>query len=153
MWTGSVRSELVRLGKLARYSEAMGLLGRVVVSRRHELGVTLFLGAILLTISAAAIYVVENESQPAHFSSIPAAMWWAVTTLTTVGYGDMAPVTTGGRMIGAVIAILGIGMFALPTGILGASFVEEMRKRGASGKHGRCPTCGRVSSNPDAEKR
>ena len=73
------------------------------------------------------------------FSSIPAAMWWAVATLTTVGYGDVYPVTMAGKIVASIIAILGIGMFALPTGILGAGFVEEMQKR--KRKTRRCPHC------------
>jgi voltage-gated potassium channel len=75
------------------------------------------------------------------FSSIPATMWWAVATLTTVGYGDMYPVTIMGKCFASIIAMLGIGMFALPTGILGAGFVEEIQKSKQSPQ--RCPHCGK----------
>lgn len=87
------------------------------------------------------MYFVENEAQPEQFSSIPATMWWGVTTLTTVGYGDVHPVTPLGKLLAAVIAILGIGVFALPTGILAVSFVEEMR--GRPERPAVCPHCGK----------
>jgi voltage-gated potassium channel len=132
---------LLRLAKLVRYLSAMSLLGRVLVARRFELGVTVFFAALLLVMASAAMYYAENDAQPESFSSIPATMWWAIATLTTVGYGDMAPVTTIGRIIGGLIAVIGIGMFALPTGILGASFVDEMQKRERAAG-GTCPTCG-----------
>ena len=145
---------LVRLAKLARYSDAMALLARVIVARRYELGVTMFVGLIMLVMAAVMMYMAEHEAQPEDFSSIPATMWWAVTTLTTVGYGDLTPITTAGRLIGAVIAVLGIGMFALPTGILGASFVDEVRKRNELAALGsRCPTCGQpVASHSSGEQ-
>ncbi len=87
------------------------------------------------------MYHFENAAQPEAFSSIPAAMWWGVATLTTVGYGDIYPITPIGKIIGAIIAILGIGMFALPAGILGSGFVEEMQKRKT--KQRVCPHCGK----------
>ena len=93
-----------------------------------------------MVLSASFIYFAEHEAQPEAFPDIPGSMWWAIVTLTTVGYGDVYPVTTLGKIFAAFIAILGIGMFALPTGILGASFVEELEKR----RHGQnnCPHCG-----------
>lgn len=132
---------LFRLFKLARYAESMRTLGAVLRSRREELLVTLFVVVVLLVFASSAMYHVENEAQPDQFSSIPAAMWWGVTTLTTVGYGDVYPVTTAGRFLGAAIAILGVGLFALPTGILASAFSEELQK-----KRRRevviCPHCG-----------
>ncbi|MCA1798151.1 MAG: ion transporter [Xanthomonadaceae bacterium] len=135
---------VLRLAKLARYSAAMRALGRVVVSRRFELGVALALGFLLLLIASALMYFVEHETQPEAFKSIPATMWWAIATLTTVGYGDLAPITSVGRMLGGVIAVIGIGMFALPTAILGAAFVDELKQISArKAGNGACPTCGR----------
>jgi voltage-gated potassium channel len=134
---------LTRLAKLTRYSGALQLLGRVVAAKRYELSMTLFVGGLLLIAAGSLMYIVEHAAQPELFSSIPASMWWAIATLTTVGYGDLAPVTAFGRIVGSFIAVLGIGMFALPTGILGAAFVEEMRNR-SSAAIGCCPTCGRV---------
>ncbi|RME25230.1 MAG: two pore domain potassium channel family protein, partial [Candidatus Zixiibacteriota bacterium] len=88
------------------------------------------------------LYYIENPYQPELFSSIPATMWWAIATLTTVGYGDMYPVTVLGKVFASVISVLGIGMFALPTGILGAGFVEEIRR--AKGPQQKCPHCGKT---------
>ena len=130
------------LGKLGRYSIALQTLGRVVIAKRGELAITGALGAALLLIASTLMYFVEHAAQPDTFSSIPASMWWAVATLTTVGYGDVYPVTPLGRILGSVIAVLGIGMFALPTGILGAAFTEELQAYRAS-TSGRCPRCGK----------
>lgn len=134
---------LFRLAKLSRYSLALQTLGRVFVQRREELMVTVVLMSVLLVIASAFMYHAEHEAQPEAFSSIPAAMWWAVATLTTVGYGDIYPVTVLGKALGAVIAVLGIGMFALPTGVLGAAFMEEIeRQKSGSPEEAYCPHCG-----------
>jgi voltage-gated potassium channel len=133
---------LFRIFKLARYSDSMVTLGRVLRSRREELLVTLFVVVVLLVFSSSAMYYVESEAQPNQFSSIPAAMWWGVATLTTVGYGDVYPVTTAGRFLGAAIAILGVGLFALPTGILASAFSEELQKKRRR-ESLICPHCGR----------
>ena len=85
------------------------------------------------------MYYAENRAQPDAFSSIPQAMWWGIATLSTVGYGDVYPVTPVGKVLGGVVALLGIGMFALPTGILSSGFAEEMRKKRNSSMI--CPHC------------
>jgi len=133
---------LFRVAKLGRYSESLQLLGRVISEKKAELGITLFVLLLLVVLASCLLYHVENPTQPDAFPSIPAAMWWAVATLTTVGYGDVYPVTILGKFFAAIIAILGIGMFALPTGILGAGFVEQIqtRRRGPA----RCPHCGKA---------
>ncbi|HET6765083.1 MAG TPA: ion transporter [Longimicrobiaceae bacterium] len=120
---------LLRLGKLARYSHALQMVGRVVRGKRHELLTTFMLAGVLLLIASSLMYFAECDAQPDKFSSIPAAMWWGIVTLTTVGYGDVFPVTGAGKLLSAVISVLGIGVVALPTGILGAAFVEEMQAR------------------------
>ena len=74
------------------------------------------------------MYYIEREYQPEAFSSIPAAMWWAVATLTTVGYGDVYPITVLGKIIGSFIAVLGVGLFALPAGIIASGFITEIKK-------------------------
>ena len=130
-----------RVAKVARYSTALQTIGRVMASRRSELLVTAFAMSLLLVLSATVMYYVENEAQPECFSSIPATMWWAVTTMTTVGYGDACPITPLGKVLASFIAILGIGMFAVPTGILGAGFTDEMRRKTAP--PGKCPHCGK----------
>lgn len=134
---------LFRLAKLARHFSALQMLGRAVSSVRYELMVTLCLAGILLLMASASMYYVEHEAQPEAFSSIPATMWWAIATLTTVGYGDVAPITSLGRLLGGIIAVLGIGMFALPTGILGAAFVDTVQKQRRA-RTGQCPSCGRT---------
>lgn len=131
---------LFRLFKLGRYSEAMQTLGDIVRAKREELLITGFVVLILLILTSSLMYFIECEVQPEAFSSIPMAMWWGVATLTTVGYGDICPITPIGRFLGALIALLGIGMFALPTAILGAGFMEEMQKRRS--KKNVCPHCG-----------
>ena len=133
---------LFRIFKLARYADSMRTLGVVLRSRREELLVTLFVVVVLLVFASSAMYYVESEAQPQQFSSIPASMWWGVATLTTVGYGDVYPVTTAGRFLGAGIAILGVGLFALPTGILASAFSEELQKRRRK-ETLLCPHCGR----------
>lgn len=130
---------LLRVFKIARYSESLQLLGRVLVLRRNELLITLVAVAILLVVSSTLMYYAECDAQPKQFSSIPAAMWWSVETLTTIGYGDIVPVTVPGRIINSFIALLGIGLFALPAGILGSGFVEAIRERRPSV---RCRRCG-----------
>ena len=134
---------LARIGKLGRHVAALQLcLGGVVRSRKEELAITAALMLVLLLFTAAGMYYVEHEVQPEVFSSIPASMWWAVVTITTVGYGDALPVTPLGKSLAAVVAMLGIGMFALPTGVLGAAFVEQLqdRQRGPT----MCPHCGKT---------
>ena len=99
---------------------------------------------ILLVISASLMYYCENPVQPDVFSSIPATMWWAIATLTTVGYGDIYPITPLGKLLASIIAVLGIGMFALPTAILGAGFVDEIQEiRKNNNQEITCPHCGR----------
>ncbi len=95
---------------------------------------------MLLILSSSAMYFAEHTSQPEVFSSIPHTMWWAVATLSTVGYGDVYPVTVLGKILAGIVALLGISMFALPTGILASGFVEEMRDK--KNLDDNCPHCG-----------
>ncbi len=120
---------LLRLFKLARYSPALSALLDVVQKESEALLASVVVLLILLVISAGGIYVLENELQPETFGSIPGAMWWAVVTLTTVGYGDIVPITTGGKMFGGLIGLLGIGMIALPAAIMASGFVENIHAR------------------------
>lgn len=120
---------LLRLLKLTRYSQALQSLGHVAVRQRRELVASVLVMAILLMFCSSGIYFLERHIQPEAFASIPRAMWWAMATLTTVGYGDVAPVTALGKIFGAFSMVLGIGMFALPTGILATGFTEELQRR------------------------
>jgi len=133
---------LFRVAKVARYSNAIQTIGRVIRAKRAELTITLFALILVLILASSMMYFAEHEAQPETFSSIPATMWWAVTTLTTVGYGDVYPVTVMGKIVACVIAIAGIGMFALPTGILGAAFVEEVQRKKGNTETTICPHCG-----------
>jgi len=134
---------LFRIFKLGRYSESMKTFGNVLRAKKEELFITMFVVFILLLVASSLMYFIENEAQPDVFSSIPAAMWWGVATLTTVGYGDVYPITPAGKFLGAIIAILGIGMFALPAGIIGSGFIEEIQKRQAKKRILVCPHCGK----------
>ncbi len=126
-----------RLFKLARYSDAMRGFGNVLREKREDLTLALSATAILLVISSSAMYFAERTAQPEVFSSIPAALWWGIVTLTTVGYGDVYPVTMVGRVLGAVIALLGVGLVALPASILASGFIQEDERT-----NGVCPHCG-----------
>jgi voltage-gated potassium channel len=131
---------LLRIAKLGRYSTTFALFGKVFRTRKEELVITGLLMAFLVVIASSLMYFAENEAQPDKFPDIPSTMWWSVVTLTTVGYGDVYPVTLWGKIFAGTIAILGVGMFALPTGILGAGFVEEVQKM--KDEKTCCPHCG-----------
>ena len=120
---------LLRLLKLGRYSLSFKLIKNVITDRKDELLVTLTFLALLLVFSSSIMYYIEHEAQPETFPSIPATMWWGVATLTTVGYGDVYPITPLGKLLGAFIAILGIGVFALPAGIIATGFESELSKK------------------------
>ena len=120
---------LIRLFKLSRYSRAMTAIGVVLRNKRGELAIVIIVVFVFLLLSSAIMYEVEHEAQPNAFPNIPSAMWWGVVTLTTVGYGDIYPITPLGKFIGAVIALLGIGLFALPAGIIASGFTEEIHSK------------------------
>ena len=126
----------LRLLKLTRYSESMQLFARALRLKREELVITSIVGVILLLVASSGMYFAERTAQPETFSSIPAALWWGVITLTTVGYGDVTPVTPLGQVLGAMVAVVGIGLFALPASILASGFIEAAR-----GQTVRCPHC------------
>lgn len=133
---------LFRLFKLSRYVESLTTLDDVIRHRKEELMVTLAAILMLLLFASSAMYLVEHEAQPDKFPSIPAAMWWGVATLTTVGYGDVFPITPLGKLLGACIALLGVGIFALPAGILASGFAEEISRRHRKTSDCCCPNCG-----------
>jgi voltage-gated potassium channel len=132
---------IFRLAKLGRYLRALNLMTDVVKSKREELTVTTALMLLLMIVASSLMYFVENPVQPDNFPSILSSMWWAIATLTTVGYGDVYPITNSGRLIASFVAVLGIGFFALPIGILGSGFVEAVEKRKRLAIQ-RCPHCG-----------
>lgn len=120
---------LLRVFKLTRYSRAMQLLLQSFSEEGSSLMAAFFIMAVVLILASCGIYLIEHDVQPDKFGSIPAAMWWAMATLTTVGYGDVVPVTPLGRMFGGVITLVSMGMVAIPTGLLASSFSEQLRKR------------------------
>lgn len=120
---------LLRIFKLNRYNSSMQMIGNVIKEEKEKLFITIFITGILLVLSSAIIFTVEHDQQPEQFPNIYSSMWWAIATLTTVGYGDVYPVTALGKMLAGVIALLGIGLVALPTGILSGSFVAAIKKQ------------------------
>jgi voltage-gated potassium channel len=131
---------LFRLFKVGRYSESLRICGLVLRQKKEQLAITLFVVIIMLVIASSLMYYVEQPAQPEAFSSIPAAMWWGIATLTTVGYGDVCPVTPVGKMLAAVIALLGVATFAMPAGIIASGFTEAIGRRRATARV--CPHCG-----------
>lgn len=120
---------LVRIFKLARYSPALESLGRVVYEERRALLGALIIMSGLVLFASSVIYLIEREAQPESFGSIPHAMWWALATLTTVGYGDVTPITPIGRMFGGLVMIFGLAMFALPIAVIASGFATEIHRR------------------------
>ena len=120
---------LLRVFKLTRYSGAWSMFAAVIHGQRRPLIMAGYLLAITLVMAASLMYLAENEAQPVAFANIPAAMWGGLVTLTTVGYGDVTPVTSLGKLLGAAVTILGIGMYALPAGILASGFMQELNRR------------------------
>jgi voltage-gated potassium channel len=130
-----------RFFKLARYLNASKIIRRVFTSKKEELVLSFVITLFLIVISASVMYFIEHDAQPDKFSSIPETMWWSVATLTTVGYGDVYPITITGKILASFISILGIGMFALPAGILASGFSEEFKN---TRQKRMCPHCGEV---------
>lgn len=122
---------LARLAKISRFIPAFDVLGATLSRAGQQLFTTLAMAMALVYISAVLLYFVEGVGgqQQESFASIPRAIWWAIATLTTVGYGDVYPVTPLGRFFASVIAIAGIGMVALPAGVFASAFSDEIRER------------------------
>jgi voltage-gated potassium channel len=120
---------LLRIFKLTRYSTALSTLLKVLRDEAQSFGAAFLILFVIMIIASSGVYLFEHKAQPEAFSNIPEAAWWSVATLTTVGYGDVTPVTIGGKIFGIVIMIIGIGMVALPAGILASAFSEELRQR------------------------
>ena len=119
---------ILRLLKFSRYSNSINSLLSVLWDQRRSFGAAFFILFVVLIISSSGMYLVEKNVQPDKFGSIPQAMWWAIVTLTTVGYGDTFPITSAGKFFGSLIIILGIGTVALPSGILASAFTEFSRR-------------------------
>ncbi|MEH6576304.1 MAG: ion transporter [Amphritea sp.] len=120
---------LLRLLKLVRYFEPLAILGHVFKTEFRAFVSAFLVLLILMIIAATGMYLFEQEAQPELFGSIPQAMWWSIVTLTTLGYGDVVPVTLGGKTFAAIITVLSIGTVALPAGILASQFSEDLKNR------------------------
>ena len=115
---------LLRVLKLTRYNTSLRLIVRVLNKEKGKLYITILFMGTLILLASTVMYYAENIAQPDKFPSIPATLWWAAATLTTVGYGDVYPVTALGKLLGGIIAIMGIGLIALPSGIISGGLVE-----------------------------
>jgi voltage-gated potassium channel len=131
----------LRLFRLTAYMKSAQMIRNVFVKRANELRLSFVLFLFLLLIASCIMYFAEHLAQPKVFSSIPATVWWAIVTLTSVGYGDMVPITVVGKIMTAFIMLAGVGIFALPAGIITAGFLEEMQKLKEK-KVQKCPNCG-----------
>tara|TARA_A200000113_G_scaffold161508_1_gene146176 strand:- start:217 stop:1119 length:903 start_codon:yes stop_codon:yes gene_type:complete len=128
-WIRVVR--ILRLLKMSNYSTALEDLGSAIYEERQSFLAALYLFTLALFIASALMYVLEHQAQPEAFASIPESMWWALITLTTVGYGDVSPITTLGKMVGALTALIGVCTVALLTGIIASAFTSQIEKRKA----------------------
>jgi voltage-gated potassium channel len=132
-----------RLFKIARYLHALKIFRQVIADRKEQLVLSfIFILFILIMISFVMFYA-EHDAQPDAFSSIPATMWWGIATLTTVGYGDIVPITTLGKVLGGLFAIAGVGLLALPAGILSSGFYELLHHDKNEKEIKKCPHCGK----------
>lgn len=132
---------LFRIFKINRYSTSLQMIGEVLVTKAPQLLSSILVIFILMFVAAMLMYDIEHIAQPEVFDNALSAMWWAMATVTTVGYGDIYPITTAGRMISAIITFLGIGLTAIPTAIISAGFIDQSNKMRK--KHDKtCETCG-----------
>lgn len=120
---------IFRLFKLLKYSKALMLIKSVLKEKKEELVITLMFAILILVLISSLMYFVERDAQPKLFGSIPQALWWGVVTLTTIGYGDVYPITITGKILGGIINLLSIGIIALPSGILASGYTEHLQKR------------------------
>ena len=120
--------EVFALDETSPLGMAATELWQAVKARRLEFSIAAALAGVLIMLAAVAIWIVEREGQPEAFGSIPRAMWWAVVTLTTVGYGDAIPATAAGRVIGAVVSLFSVALIAVPAGIMAAAFSEAVQR-------------------------
>ncbi len=130
-----------RILKLNRYNNSLNLIWTVMKEKKEELTITVTLTSIILVIASILMFYIEGDVQPNKFPNVFACLWWAIATLTTVGYGDVYPVTSFGKVVSGIIALMGIGLVALPTGLISAGFMEKVNKKHHD--HTKCPHCGK----------
>jgi voltage-gated potassium channel len=134
---------MLRLFRISRYFQALRIILNVIKSKKEELILSMSFIIFLLFIGSSSMYFLEHEVQPKVFKSIPASLWWGVNNMTTVGYGDMMPITPFGKIISGLVSILGVAAFSLPTGILASGFADHL----AEPKTIKCPKCGELIKN------
>ena len=120
---------LFRVLKLVRYNKAMNHFVRAIKTAKEEILLFIFITLMLIYFSAVGIYYFENQAQPEHFTSIFDSLWWAIITLTTVGYGDVYPITIGGKVFTFFILMIGLGIVAIPTGIISSALTRSVDKK------------------------
>ncbi len=121
-------ARIFRLFRINAYYDSLGVIGRVLYNKRNQILASVFIIFMLILASSLCMYSVEHEAQPDVFKNAFSGMWWATSTMLTVGYGDIYPITTAGQILGILLAFLGVGLVAIPTGIISAGFVEEYQK-------------------------
>ena len=147
---------LLRVGQVGRFRRSVSIARHIFHERKDDLLLAVVSVAVVLLVGSTLVYFAERGAQPEKFGSIPDAMWWGIATVTTVGYGDVYPVTPLGRTLGGLLAVLGIASFALPTAILGAAFLDELQRERARAVRANdavrlCPTCGQpVPASPES---
>lgn len=135
---------LLRVFKLGRYVDALNVIVDVVKSTASQLVISIVICFFVMLFSSIVMYTVENPVQPEQFPNIIASLWWAICTLTTVGYGDVYPITALGRFLAGIISLIGIGIVAIPTGIIAAGFTSAIEKQQGEEEDKKlyCPYCG-----------
>ncbi|MEE9349659.1 MAG: ion transporter [Flavobacteriaceae bacterium] len=133
---------LLRIFKIGRFSKSFETIKNVLKETKEELSITVFISFIFLIFSSTLMYYVESEAQPEKFENIGQSLWWSVATLTTVGYGDVYPITGLGKFISGVIALIGVAFVALPTGIISSAFINKIQKDRKNAESKKCKNCG-----------
>jgi voltage-gated potassium channel len=142
---------LFRLLRITKLADAFAALARVIQAKRPALAVSLAVVVVAMLLAAGAMYVVEHRHPGTQFTSIPRAMWWSIVTITTVGYGDMTPVTGLGQVIAGFTAFLGICALALPVGIISSGYIDEVNRKPATAAE--CPHCKRQIASAVRQQR
>lgn len=133
---------LLRIFKINRYTNSLKILKSVFQEKLPDIGVAFFLMIIFLLITSVLMYYVEKDAQPEEFPNIVASFWWSIITLTTVGYGDVVPITAVGKLLAGMISVISVGIIAIPTGIVSSGFIGKMEES-KTHKSQICPHCGK----------
>lgn len=133
---------ILRIFRIRHYSDPLQVIGHVLKKKKGQLMSSIFIVLILMVSASLMMYSLEHKAQPEVFNNAFSGFWWAINTLLTVGYGDIVPITFAGKVCGAIMTFLGVGMVAIPTGILSAGFVEQMTPKPKSKEAHYCPHCG-----------